>query len=76
MKTLVTIATYERSETASFLKEKLEEERIDCYFVLLGRVEDKTNFIKLQVDAEDVAASIRIMMHIRDEYGKDIEEHY
>lgn len=74
MKTLVTIATYEQPDTAYFLKEKLEDEQIDCYFVLLGRVEDRTNIIKLQVDAGDVQKAIKVMMEIREEYGKPIEE--
>jgi nucleotide-binding universal stress UspA family protein len=74
MKTLVTITTVRRLESACFLKEKLEEEAIDCYFVHLGKVADKTDFIKVQVDAEDVETALRVMMDLRDEYGKELEE--
>ncbi|MDF1572762.1 MAG: universal stress protein [Bacteroidales bacterium] len=74
MKTLVTITTVRRLESACFLKEKLEEEAIDCYFVHLGKVADKTDFIKVQVDAEDVETAIRVMMDLREEYGKELEE--
>lgn len=74
MKTLVTITTVRRLESACFLKEKFEEEAIDCYFVHLGKVADKTDFIKVQVDAEDVETAIRVMMDLREEYGKELEE--
>jgi nucleotide-binding universal stress UspA family protein len=74
MKTLVTVTTVRRLESACFLKEKLEEEAIDCYFVHLGKVADKTDFIKVQVDAEDVETAIRVMMDLREEYGKELEE--
>lgn len=74
MKTLVTITTVRRLESACFLKEKLEEENIDCYFVHLGKVADKTDFIKVQVDAEEVETAIGVMMYLRDEYGKELEE--
>jgi len=36
MPTLVTIATYEQSKTACFLKEKLENEDIDCFFAVIS----------------------------------------
>lgn len=74
MKTLVTIVTLRRMESACFLKEKLESEKINCLFLHLGRVADKTDCIKVQVDAENVEKAIWIMMEIRDEYGKEIED--
>lgn len=74
MKTLVTITTVRRLESACFFKEKLEEEAVDCYFVHLGKVADKTDFIKVQVDAEDVETAIRVLMDLREEYGKELEE--
>lgn len=74
MKTLVTITTVGRLESACFFKERLESENIDCYFVHLGKVADKTDFIKVQVDADDVEAAIGVLMELRDEYGKELEE--
>lgn len=74
MKTLVTIATLRRFEAACFLKEKLDSEHIDSYFIHLGKVPDKMDYIQVQVDAEDVESSIRILMEIREEYGKEIDE--
>lgn len=74
MKTLVTITTVRRLESACFLKERLEGENIDCYFVHLGKVSDKTDFIKVQVDAEEVETAIGVLMDLRDEYGKKIDE--
>jgi len=74
MKTLVTITTVRRLDSACFFKEKLEAEQVDCYFVHLGKVADRTDFIKVQVDAEDVETAIRVLMDLRDEYGKELEE--
>jgi len=73
MKTLVTIATFERPDTATFLKDKLMDEHIDCYFLHMGKAEDHTLMVKVQVEAEDVERAIGIMMKIRVDYGRDIE---
>jgi nucleotide-binding universal stress UspA family protein len=74
MKTLVTIATYKQSETACFLREKLQDQNINCFFVHLGGVEDKTEFTRVQVDTDDVEYALKVMMNIKDAYGKKIEE--
>lgn len=74
MKTLVTIATYKRSRTAYFLKQQLEAENIDCFFVLAGTIDGKMEEVKVQVKELDVERAIRVMLHIKDEYGKEIEE--
>ena len=74
MKTLVTIATVRRLEAACFLKERLEYEHIDCYFVHLGKVSDRTDFIKVQVDAEEVERSIDVLIELRAEFGNDLDK--
>jgi len=74
MKTLVNILTLKRFEAACFLKERLESKNIVCYFSHLGKVPDKTDLIRVQVDADDVEVAIRVIMELRDEYGKDIDE--
>lgn len=73
MKTLVTLATYKLSNSAYFLKEKLESENIDCFLAFTSRFQKRSEEVEVQVKAEDVEHSIRIMMEIKDKYGKDIE---
>ncbi len=74
MPTLVTIATYEQSKTAYFLKEKLENENIDCFFAIISTTESKWDEVRVQVKEEDVERAIQIMLHIKEEHGMDIEK--
>lgn len=74
MDSLITIATYKRTETACFLKERLQNENLECFFVLAGSIEGKMDHARVQVAAEDVEAAVRIMMEIRSEYGVEIEK--
>ena len=73
MENLVKIATYKRTETACFLKERLEMENIDSFFILVCSLEDKMEHVRVQVKADKVESAIRVMMETRDEYGTDIE---
>jgi nucleotide-binding universal stress UspA family protein len=73
MRTLVTLATYKHSKSAYFLKEKLENENVDCFLAFTSRSQKKSEEVQVQVKTEDVEHSIRIMMEIKDKYGKDIE---
>jgi nucleotide-binding universal stress UspA family protein len=73
MKTLVTLASYKHSKTAYFLKENLEHENIDCFFAFTSRAQKRPEEVKVQVKAEDVERAIRVMMDIKDKYGKEIE---
>jgi len=74
MNTLVTLATYKQSKTAYFLKGKLENENIDCFFDLISNFERKTDEVRVQVKEEDVERAIKIMLRIKDEYDMDIEK--
>jgi nucleotide-binding universal stress UspA family protein len=74
MAILVTLATYEQTKTAYFLKENLENENIDCFLAFGYNTERQAEEVRIQVKEEDVERSIRIMMGIRDKYGKEIEE--
>lgn len=74
MPTLVTIATYEQSKTAYFLKEKLENANIDCYFAILSSSDEKWDEVRVQVKDYEVERAIRIMLRIKDEHGADIED--
>ena len=73
MNTLVTLASYKHSNPAYFLKEKLENENVDCFLAFTSRSQKKSEEVQVQVMAEDVEHAIRIMMDIKDKYGKDIE---
>jgi nucleotide-binding universal stress UspA family protein len=74
MHTLVTLATYEQSKTACFLKEKFESENIDCFFAIVSTVEGEWDEVRVQVKEEDVERAIKVMLRIKDEHGMDIEE--
>ena len=74
MPTLVTIATYDQSKTACFLKEKLENEDIDCFFAVLSTNGGEWEEVRVQVKEDDVERAIRIMLRIKDEHGMDIEK--
>jgi nucleotide-binding universal stress UspA family protein len=74
MSTLVTLATYEQSKTAYFLKEVLGKEGIDCFFAFIHNDVSKTDEIRVQVKEEDVEGAIQVMLGIRDRYGRNIEE--
>lgn len=74
MSTLVTLATYEQSKTAYFLKEKFENENIDCFFAIISTTEGKWDVVRVQVKEEDVEKAIKVMLRIKDEHGMDIEK--
>jgi nucleotide-binding universal stress UspA family protein len=74
MSTLVTLATYERSKTAYFLKDLLGKEGIDCFFAFIYNDVRNADEIRVQVKEEDVEGAIQVMIGIRDQYGRNIEE--
>jgi len=74
MPTLVTLATYEQSKTACFLKEKFERANIDCFFAIVSTAEGDWDEVRVQVKEEDVERAIQVMLRIKDEHGKNIEE--
>jgi nucleotide-binding universal stress UspA family protein len=74
MKNLITIATYEESKSACFLKEVLENESIDCYLAYSFNLETNVEEIQFQVSEEDVRHAVQIMLRIKENYGKQIEE--
>ena len=74
MPTLVTLATYEQSKTACFLKEKFENENIDCFFAIVSTNEGEWEEVRVQVKEYDVERAIKVMMRIREEHGMNIEE--
>jgi nucleotide-binding universal stress UspA family protein len=74
MKTLITLATYDQARTADFIKEVFEKAEIDCFFAFTYDYEKKTEKVSVQVKEEDVERAVKIMLGIRDEYGKNIEE--
>ena len=74
MSTLVTLATYAQSKTACFLKEKFENENIDCFFAIISTNEGEWEEVRVQVKEYDVERAIKVMMRIKEEYGMDIEQ--
>lgn len=74
MSTLVTLASYEQSKTACFLKEKFEAENIDCFFAIISSNEGEWEEVRVQVKDYDVERAIKVMLGIKDEYGMDIEQ--
>jgi nucleotide-binding universal stress UspA family protein len=74
MNCLITIATYEESRSACFLKEIFENENIDCYLAYSYNLETNVEEIQFQVKEEDVQHAVKVMMNIRETYGKQIEE--
>ncbi|MEA3461931.1 MAG: universal stress protein [Bacteroidota bacterium] len=73
MQTLVTLATYEQSKTACFLKEKFEAVNIDCFFAIISTNDGEWDEVRVQVKEEDVERAIKVMLRIKDEHGMDIE---
>jgi len=74
MNSLITIATYEESKTACFLKEVLENEHIDCYIAYSFNLEKSTDEVQFQVREDDVERAVKIMLAIQEKYGRKIEE--
>ncbi len=74
MSPLVTLATYEQSKTACFLKEKLEGEIIDCFFAIISTNDGDWEEVRVQVKEYDVERAIKVMLHIREEHGMEIEQ--
>ena len=58
MPTLVTLATYEQSKTACFLKEKFERANIDCFFAIVSTAEGDWDEVRIQVKEEDVERAV------------------
>jgi nucleotide-binding universal stress UspA family protein len=74
MPTLVTLATYEQSKTACFLKEKFENENIDCFFAIISTNNGEWEEVRVQVKEYDVERAIEVMLRIKEEHGMDIEQ--
>lgn len=74
MQVLVTLATYRKSRTAYALKEILENENIDCFFNITHDAEQHVDQFRVQVRGEDVEKAVKVLMGIRERYGRDIEE--
>jgi len=74
MSILVTIATFKQANTAYFLKEKLEKEKIECFFTKRRSTEGPWGEVSVQVRDFAVEKAIKIMLGIREEYGKDIDQ--
>ena len=74
MNHLVTVASYEEPKTAYFLKESFEDKGIHCFITFFHNALKGTEEVRIQVDEEDVQQAVGIMMGIKEEYGKAIEE--
>jgi nucleotide-binding universal stress UspA family protein len=74
MQILITLATYEQPKTAYFLKEKLENENIDCFFAITGSTIEKWGKVRVQVMEDDVEKAIKLMLRIKEEHGMNIEK--
>jgi nucleotide-binding universal stress UspA family protein len=74
MPTLVTLATFEHSKTASFLKEKFENENIDCFFAIISTNNGEWEEVRVQVKEYDVERAVKVMLRIKDEHGMNIED--
>jgi len=73
MKKIITLATYKMAKTAYFLKERLESEGLNCFLSYVTNLQKNRDEVKVQVEEEDVENAIKIMLLIKDEYGKDIK---
>jgi nucleotide-binding universal stress UspA family protein len=74
MPALVTLATYEQSRTACFLKEKFENENIDCFFAIISTNDGEWEEVRVQVKEYDVERAVKVMLRIKEEHGMDIED--
>jgi nucleotide-binding universal stress UspA family protein len=74
MQKIITLATYKMAKTAYFLKERLENEQINCFLSYVTNLHKNRDEIRVQVEEGDVEKAIKIMLRIKDEYGKDIEK--
>jgi len=73
MKKIITLATYKMAKTAYFLKERLENENVNCFLSYVTNLHKNRDEIRVQVEEDNVEKAIKIMLRIKDEYGKDIE---
>lgn len=73
MQVLVTLATYRQPKAAYFLKEVLENENIDCFFDISPNTEEKLDQVRVQVKSEEVERAVKVMLGVKDKYGKNIE---
>ena len=60
--------------TAYFLKEELENEKIDCFFEISCDDLGEWEIIRIQVDKENVERAIQVMLLIKEKYGMEIEK--
>lgn len=74
MKKIITLATYKMAKTAYFLKERLESEGVNCFLSYVTNLQKNRDEVKVQVEEYDVENAIKIMLRIKDEYGKDIDD--
>jgi nucleotide-binding universal stress UspA family protein len=74
MPSLVTLATYEQSKTACFLKERFESEDIDCFFAIISTNEGEWEEVRVQVKEYDVERAVKVMLRIQQEHDMDIED--
>lgn len=74
MKKIVTLATYRWAKTAYFLKERLEIEGVNCFLSYVTNLQKNRDEVRVQVEMSDVEKAIKLMLRIKDEYGKDIED--
>lgn len=74
MKNLVTLATYEQSKTADFLKKNLDKEHIECYSASFGSSEDTGEKVRIQVKKEDVERAVKVLLRIQEEHGMALEK--
>jgi len=73
MKKIITLATYKMAKTAYFLKERLESEGVNCFLSYVTNLQKNRDEVKVQVEEGDVEKAIKIMLRIKEEYGKDID---
>ena len=74
MPALVTLATFQQSKTACFLKEKFEQENIDCFFAIISTNDGEWEEVRVQVKEYDVERAVKVMLRIKDEHGMNIED--
>ena len=74
MKTPVTLSVYDDPAPAYFLKERFEKDGIDCQLSFGYDQERRVTRTGIQVDARMVERAVKIMLGIKEAYGKAIEE--
>jgi nucleotide-binding universal stress UspA family protein len=74
MSVLVTLATYQKPKTAYFLKQNLEKLNIDCFLSFSAMSVEHPDEIRVRVKDMDVEPAIKIMLDLKERYGRNIEE--